>query len=106
MPISRYLDYLREEGDYETYMTKLVEAFNPAAAAGVMCTKMLSVGWDGRIFDCDFNQMLELATAHNQPKHIRDFTLETLEKRPIVTGRHCFGCTAAAGSGCLGAIDG
>ncbi len=106
MPISRYLEHLIDEGDYEAYMTKLVEAFNPAAASGVMCTKMLSVGWDGRIFDCDFNQMLELPTAHNQPKHIRDFSADTLNTRPIVTGRHCFGCTAAAGSGCLGAIDG
>jgi len=106
MPISRYLEFLINEGDYETYMTKLVEAFNPAAARGVMCTKMLSVGWDGRIFDCDFNQMLELPTAHNQPKHIRDFAADKLDRRAIVTGRHCFGCTAAAGSGCLGAIDG
>lgn len=106
MPISRYLEFLIDEGDYETYMAKLVEAFNPAAARGVMCTKMLSVGWDGKIFDCDFNQMLELPTAFNQPKHIRDFAADALNIRPIVTGRHCFGCTAAAGSGCLGAIDG
>ena len=106
MPISRYLEFLINEGDYETYMVKLVEAFNPAAVSGVMCTKMLSVGWDGKIFDCDFNQMLELPTANDQPKHIRDFARESLDHRPIVTGRHCFGCTAAAGSGCLGAIDG
>lgn len=106
MPISRYLEFLIDEGDYETYMTKLVEAFNPAAAQGVMCTKMLSVGWDGKIFDCDFNQMLELPTAHDQPKHIRDFDASKLDHRPIVTGRHCYGCTAAAGSGCLGAIEG
>lgn len=106
MPISRYLEFLIDEGDYETYMAKLVEAFNPAAAQGVMCTKMLSVGWDGKIFDCDFNQMLELPTAHDQPKHIRDFDASKLDHRPIVTGRHCFGCTAAAGSGCLGAIEG
>ena len=103
MPISRYLDYLLECGDYETYMHKLIEAFNPAAAAGVMCRKMLSVGWDGRLFDCDFNQMLELATVGDQPDHIRDFDASRLDERSIVTGRHCFGCTAAAGSGCLGA---
>lgn len=105
MPISRYLDYLREQGEYETYMQKLVEAFNPAAATGVMCRKMLSVGWDGRLFDCDFNQMLELPTFEGQPRHIKDFVADTLNARPIVTGRHCFGCTAAAGSGCLGAIE-
>ena len=105
MPISRYLDYLLETGDYESYMQKLVEAFNPTAAAGVMCKKMLSVGWDGRLFDCDFNQMLELPTAHQMPRHIRDFNADTLSQRSITTGRHCFGCTAAAGSGCLGATS-
>jgi radical SAM/Cys-rich protein len=103
MPISRYLDHLIEEGDYESYMRKLVDAFNPAAAAGVMCRKMLSVGWDGRLFDCDFNQMLELPTLVGQPQHIREFDEERLGQRSIITGRHCFGCTAAAGSGCLGA---
>ena len=103
MPISRYLDYLIDEGDYDSYMQKLVEAFNPAAAAGVMCRKMLSVGWDGRLFDCDFNQMLELPTIAGQPRHIRDFNEAQLSQRPIITGRHCFCCTAAAGSGCLGA---
>jgi radical SAM/Cys-rich protein len=104
MPISRYLDFLLESGDYESYMHKLIGAFNPAAANGVMCRKMLSVGWDGRLFDCDFNQMLELATEEGQPGHIRDFDATRLSHRSIVTGRHCFGCTAAAGSGCLGAI--
>ena len=105
MPISRYLEFLLETGDYEQYMKKLVEAFNPAAAMGVMCRKMLSVGWDGQLFDCDFNQMLELPTFGNQPKHISDFDAKMLSDRTIITGRHCFGCTAAAGSGCLGAID-
>ena len=105
MPISRYLDHLIETGDYDQYMVKLVEAFNPAAAAGVMCRKMISVGWDGSLFDCDFNQMLELPTHANLPQHIKDFDLERLANRSIVTARHCYGCTAAAGSGCLGAID-
>ena len=104
MPISRYLEYLLDNDDYESYMAKLVEAFNPAAANGVMCRKMLSVGWDGLLFDCDFNQMLELPTSGEQPKHISDFNFESLSQRHIITGRHCFGCTAAAGSGCLGAI--
>lgn len=105
MPISRYLEYLLETGDYDQYMVQLVEAFNPSAAMGVMCRKMLSVGWDGKLFDCDFNQMLELPTSAKQPKHISDFNAESLSQRHIVTGRHCFGCTAAAGSGCLGAIE-
>lgn len=105
MPISRYLDHLLETGNYETYLQKLVEAFNPAAAGGVMCRNLLSVGWDGSLYDCDFNQMLALSTAAGQPGHIRDFDIDSLSIRKIITGRHCFGCTAAAGSGCLGAID-
>ncbi len=106
MPISRFLDDLLESGQFENYMNELVNAFNPAAARGVMCRKMLSVGWDGRLFDCDFNQMLELPTTAGQPRHIRDFSRSLLDRRSIVTARHCFGCTAAAGSGCLGAIEG
>ena len=105
MPISRYLDYLLEIGEYDAYMNKLIDAFNPAAATGVMCRKMISVGWDGSLYDCDFNQMLALPTGAAQPKHIRDFDFEQLSTRTIKTARHCFGCTAAAGSGCLGAID-
>ncbi len=106
MPISRHLEHLVDNWQYEQYMQLLVEAFNPAAAMGVMCRKMLSVGWDGQLYDCDFNQMLELGTEPSQPKHIRQFDFATLSTRTIVTGRHCFGCTAGAGSGCLGAIDG
>jgi radical SAM/Cys-rich protein len=105
MPISRYLEYLIETGEYESYMSKLIESFNPAAAAGVMCRSMISVGWDGTLYDCDFNQMLELPTSPGQPNHIKNFDRKLLSQRPITTGRHCFGCTAAAGSGCLGAID-
>lgn len=104
MPISRFLEDLIESGQYESYMQTLVGAFNPAALMGVMCRKMVSVGWDGLLFDCDFNQMLELATGPDQPKHIRDFNRVTMDARAIVVGQHCFGCTAAAGSGCLGAI--
>ncbi len=106
MPISRHLEHLVNNRQYEQYMQLLVEAFNPAAAIGVMCRKMLSVGWDGQLYDCDFNQMLELGTGPSQPKHIRQFDFASLSTRTMVTGRHCFGCTAGAGSGCLGAIDG
>ena len=105
MPISRFLEDLVENGAYERYMQTLIDAFNPAAFAGVMCRKMISVGWDGQLYDCDFNQMLEMPTAVDRPRHIRDFSLEALANRPVVVGQHCFGCTAAAGSGCLGAID-
>lgn len=104
MPISRFLDDLIEQGQYEDYMQKLIDAFNPAAVSGVMCRKMISVGWDGLLFDCDFNQMLELQTDREQAQHIRDFDAEALSARQIITGQHCLGCTAASGSGCLGAI--
>lgn len=102
MPISRYLEWLERSGNLAAYMQALVDAFNPVAAAGVMCRTTLSVGWDGRLFDCDFNQMLELATAHDVPRHIDDFDLARLERRAIRTARHCFGCTAGAGSSCGG----
>jgi radical SAM/Cys-rich protein len=104
MPISRFLDDLLENGRYEQYMRKLIDAYNPAAAAGVMCRTTLSVGWDGTLYDCDFNQMLGLELAPGLPRHIRDFRMAELGRRRIVTGRHCFGCTAGAGSGCQGAI--
>jgi radical SAM/Cys-rich protein len=104
MPISRFLDDLLESGRYEQYMQKLIAAYNPAAAAGVMCRTTLSVGWDGRLYDCDFNQMLELGLESGLPQHIRDFDAARLNQRRIVTGQHCYGCTAGAGSGCQGAI--
>ena len=103
MPISRYLDYLIASGNYEGYMDKLINAFNPSAARNVMCKNTISVGWDGRIYDCDFNQMLELPVDHGAPAHLRDFNFNKLEKRLIVTKQHCFGCTAGAGSSCGGA---
>jgi radical SAM/Cys-rich protein len=105
MPISRFLEDLIEQGRYDSYMQTLIDAFNPAAVSGVMCRKMISVGWDGSLFDCDFNQMLGLETNSEQAKHIGDFNADQLGRRRIMTGQHCFGCTAAAGSGCLGAIE-
>jgi radical SAM/Cys-rich protein len=104
MPISRFLDDLIRAGRYEEYMARLVAAFNPAAAAGVMCRTTLSVGWDGRLYDCDFNQMLDLELAPGMPRYIRDFDPELLSGRPIMTAQHCYGCTAGCGSGCQGAI--
>jgi radical SAM/Cys-rich protein len=103
MPISRYLEFLLESGNYEAYMQRLVEAFNPAAAAGVMCRFTLSVGWDGRLYDCDFNQMLDLPIGYGAPAHIRDLDADALHARRIATGNHCYGCTAGAGSSCGGA---
>ncbi len=103
MPISRFLDYLIQSGNFESYMQKLIDSFNPVAASNVMCKFTISVGWDGQMYDCDFNQMLELNTDHGSPKHIKDFDYSLLEKRRIVTGQHCYGCTAGAGSSCGGA---
>jgi radical SAM/Cys-rich protein len=104
MPISRFLEHLEEKGQTETYLARLVAGFNPAAAAGVMCRTTLSVGWDGTLYDCDFNQMLELPLADGLPRHIRDFDRARLDRRAIALGPHCFGCTAGAGSSCGGAV--
>ncbi len=104
LPINRFLDYLLESGNYADYMHKLASAFNPVAAASVMCRNTLSVGWDGRLYDCDFNQMLDLSVNHGLPNHIRSFDLEALSNRSICTGNHCYGCTAGAGSSCTGSL--
>ncbi|MFO0775628.1 MAG: arsenosugar biosynthesis radical SAM (seleno)protein ArsS [Nitrospiraceae bacterium] len=104
MPVSRYLEWLLESGNYEAYMERLAQAFNPAAAAGVMCRTTLSVGWDGTLYDCDFNQMLDLSVDHGAPRHIRDFDPARLQHRTIVTRNHCYGCTAGSGSSCGGAV--
>lgn len=103
LPISRYLDYLLQSGNYERYMEKLVHAFNPAAAASVMCRNTISVGWDGSLYDCDFNQMLDLKLGCSA-KHISQFDAAVLNKREIVVNQHCYGCTAGAGSSCGGAV--
>lgn len=101
MPISRYLEYLLHSGNYERYMDRLVTAFNPSAAFGVMCRNTISVGWDGYLYDCDFNQMLDLRV--NSPvNHISKFDVEQLNTREIVVKQHCYGCTAGAGSSCGG----
>ena len=99
MPISRFLDFLVESGNLEAYMEKLVAAFNPAAVSGLMCRNTLSIGWDGRLYDCDFNQMLELPIGRT----VFDVTEQDLVGRAIRTEAHCFGCTAGAGSSCGGA---
>ena len=103
LPISRFLDYLIASENFEEYMTALVEAFNPVAAENVMCTNTLSVSWEGYLFDCDFNQMLDLKVATDHP-HISQFNGEALQKRKIQISQHCFGCTAGAGSSCQGSI--
>jgi len=103
LPIARFLDYLIASENYEDYMYSLVEAYNPAAVENVMCTNTLSISWDGYLFDCDFNQMLELP-VNSKSRHISEFNEELLEGRNIVISQHCYGCTAGAGSSCQGVV--
>ena len=105
MPISRFLQFLAESGNLQGYMDKLVGAFNPATVDGLMCRYTLSVGWDGKLYDCDFNQMIDLGTAPGSPATIFEAEAAALADRPIVIGPHCFGCTAGAGSSCGGNVS-
>jgi radical SAM/Cys-rich protein len=105
MPINRFRLHLEKGGQYEAYMDKLLAAFNPAAAEGVMCRSLVSVGHDGTLYDCDFNQMMDMAVAGaaGRPATIFDFDFDALMKRSIRFDSHCLGCTAGAGSSCGGA---
>lgn len=102
LPIARYADYLDAQGKFDAYMSLLVAHLNLATVPGLMCRSLVSVGWDGQLYDCDFNQMLELPLAAARTV----FELETLDlvDRPIATGSHCFGCTAGNGSSCGGSL--
>lgn len=104
MPIRRFLEYLRRSGNEERYMRRLVDAFNPAAVEGLMCRTTLSVDWTGRLYDCDFNQMLGLGVDGSLPQTVAGFDPERFEGRMVATDAHCFGCTAGAGSSCGGAV--
>jgi radical SAM/Cys-rich protein len=102
MPIHRFKEDLRRAGTLEDYMNRLIHAFNPEAAKGIMCRAMISVAYDGKLYDCDFNQMLELRLSPGTPETIFSFDLEKILKRKIHFGEHCFGCTAGSGSSCGG----
>lgn len=106
MPAGRFLSFLERSGNLNRYMERLCAAFNPSAVQNVMCRQMLSIGPDGSLYDCDFNQMLGLKCGHGAPDNIRDFDIEKLKHRRIVTGPHCFGCAAGSGSSCTGAVAG
>lgn len=103
MPIHRFKSDLVRHGGYDAYMEKLLNAFNPAAAEGVMCRSQISINYDGRLSDCDFNQMLDLPVESAAPQTIFDWDFDALLHRRIVFADHCFGCTAGAGSSCGGA---
>lgn len=106
MPIARFLEWLEASGNLQGYLELLVNSFNPGAIEGLMCRNTISISWDGYVYDCDFNQMLDLGATigHEGRLHIDDFNTEAWEERQIVTGRHCFGCTAGAGSSCGGSL--
>ena len=105
MPIHRFKDWLIRTDGYKEYMEKLINAFNPIAAEGVMCRSLLSVSWEGKIFDCDFNQMLDLQSFTDKPMTVFNFDYDKLIHRNIIFDSHCFGCTAGAGSSCGGATS-
>ena len=105
MPIHRFKEQLERQGTYEDYMEKLINAFNPAAAEGVMCRSLLSVSYDGKIYDCDFNQMLCMQVFTNKPMTVFNFDFQKLVERDIIFDSHCFGCPAGSGSSCGGAIS-
>ena len=103
LPISRFLDYLIASDNYEEYMYQLVDAYNPNAVQNLMCTHTISVSWDGYLYDCDFNQMLDLKIA-SKATHVSQYNESILSHRNIVISQHCYGCTAGAGSSCQGVV--
>lgn len=104
MPLGRFRGELIGNGRMRSYMQLLRESFNPATITGLMCRRQVSIGWDGTLYDCDFNQAVGLPVNHGAPDHIRSFSVSVLHNRRIMTGEHCFGCTAGAGSSCRGSI--
>ncbi|MCM1566177.1 MAG: arsenosugar biosynthesis radical SAM protein ArsS [Dehalobacter sp.] len=101
VPVGRFLTFLTESQNLERYMSHLAGAFNLSAVSKVMCRELISVGWDGQLYDCDFNQMLGL---NCQPRFVQDFNLATLQDRKIMLNNHCYACTAGVGSSCGGAL--
>lgn len=104
LPIGRFASYLRRNNKLDEYMELLIQAFNPATINGLMCRNTISVGWRGEVYDCDFNQQLGMQWNNGEPMFLWEINLDSLEGREIMTGDHCFGCTAGAGSSCGGAI--
>ncbi|MBI5640895.1 MAG: arsenosugar biosynthesis radical SAM protein ArsS [Nitrospirae bacterium] len=98
MPIGRFKDYLIRTNHLEKYMAKLADSFNPETMQGLMCRHIISVGWDGRLYDCDFNQLLSLAVDDDCPRTIMEFDIDRIMDRTITVGNHCYACTAAQGS--------
>lgn len=104
MPIGRFRKSLEESHREDEYIGLLKDSFNPQTVPGLMCRRQISVSWDGRLFDCDFNIAMDMPVDHSAPERLAEFDVERLSHRRIVTGEHCFGCTAGSGSSCAGAL--
>jgi len=106
MPIARFASYLKRNGELQSYLNLLKESFNPATIPGLMCRNTINVSWEGQVFDCDFNQMMNLPLGHREadPLFVWDIELDSFAKMPILTANHCFGCAAGSGSSCGGAL--
>ena len=106
MPITRYATHLKLRGEYERYLELLESSFNAATLDQVMCRNLVSIGWDGSVYDCDFNQMLDLPLGNSDgaPLKISSLSLDEVARRKITSGNHCYACTAGAGSSCGGSL--
>lgn len=105
LPIKRFEHYLQRSGQLDAYLSLLVENFNPCTVNGLMCKILISVDWQGRVYDCDFNQMLDMPLAGQPRQQLWDVEISKLDGLPVAIGKHCYGCTAGAGSSCGGALD-
>ena len=103
-PIARFADDLRKQNKWDEYLELLANNFNPSTVDALMCRTTLSVGYRGEVYDCDFNQMLDMQMRNGAPLHLWDITPEYLDGRPVLTGSHCLACTAGCGSSCTGAL--
>ncbi|MGE9271610.1 MAG: arsenosugar biosynthesis radical SAM (seleno)protein ArsS [Verrucomicrobiales bacterium] len=104
-PIARFAEDLREHGQWDEYLELLANSYNPATVDGLMCRSTLNIGWLGEVYDCDFNQMLNLQQRNGEPLYLWDVTPQSMASRAVMTGIHCFACTAGAGSSCTGALE-
>lgn len=105
LPIKRFEHYLQRSGQLDSYLSLLVENFNPCTVSNLMCKTLISVDWQGKVYDCDFNQMLEMPLAGDKHQALWEIDIDALEDMPIAIDKHCYGCTAGAGSSCGGALD-
>jgi radical SAM/Cys-rich protein len=105
LPIARFAVDLRENGQWDTYMELLSNSFNPSTVDGLMCRSTINIGYEGEVFDCDFNQMLRMQQRNSKPLYLWDVTPESMASQTILTANHCFGCTAGAGSSCTGTLE-